>query len=184
MCEISEYPIIRNLKIGLRLDIGKYKESLHNLDITHYSNFSVLRDIYVYIIFWSGNYVNITKIPSIRFLQHSIKHFMSILKIKSSRLKRLFKKKRLLKNISIHNICASGRFKTSRNLKTLRNFLTTEKLNARVKLNQTFFPALFVKFSQGTCIIFQNGKYTVVGCNNHKSVFEIADSICAYMKRL
>lgn len=170
----EELPTIRNLKIGVNISIRKYKEwtlKKSTLNVVNHSNYSVIRDVFVYIIFWSGDYVNVTKIPSSSDIDKSVQHFKKILKIKHCKY-----------TITIHNICASGKFIRPYNLKRLHRFLKQCDLNAKIKLNQSIFPALYVKFKSGTCIIFQNGKYTVVGCDSEKQITRLVSSVCACMK--
>lgn len=170
----GELPRIRNLKVGVNIPICKYRQRAINnskLNIVDHSNYSVIRDVYVYIVFWSGNYVNITKIPSIKVVKKSVEHFQRILNLKRSAF-----------TITIHNICASGKFNKARNLKKLYKFMKNiNNQEVRVKLNQSIFPALYVKFKTGTCIIFQNGKYTIVGCESETNVRTIVHKVCAIM---
>lgn len=169
----SEHPVIRNLKIGVNINLRESKHLLiNNHCIVNYSNYSVLRDIFVYIIFWSGNYVNITKIRKECDIAKAVKHFKTLIKCDSET------------KTTIHNICASGIFKKKHNLKLLHGYMKENENNARVKFNQNVFPALYVKYSNGTCIIFQNGKYTIVGCKSRKQVFDITETICVHMNAL
>lgn len=173
---VEVQPTIRNLKIGVTLPIRELKHTVlanTKLDLVNHSNYSVIRDTFVYIIFWSGNYVNITKIPSLASIIISVKHLQALLNIDNSEYQ-----------ITVHNICASGKFLKQCNLKVLQNLLKVSNIDARVKLNQSVFPALYVKYLTGTCIIFRNGKYTVVGCNTENDITFIVNSICAYMKML
>lgn len=172
MVSSEELPTIRNIKVGVNISVCKYRDwtiKRSSLNVVNHSNYSVLRDVFVYIIFWSGNYVNVTKIPSFKEVSKSVKHFQRILKINKCDYK-----------ITIHNICASGKFKKDYNLKKLHHILK-EHIKGRVKLNQSVFPALYVKYNIGTCIIFQNGKYTIVGCDKRKNIRTIVESICAVM---
>lgn len=178
MCDLSELPKIGNLKLGIRVNVSTIRQALKSphFNVRHYANFSVLRDKYVYIIFWSGNYVNITKIPTVRHVKASIKHFVSLFKGSDIEIRK--------EHIKIHNISASGKFIQKCNLKKLHHHFKNNTDLIRAKINLVFFPALFLKYKSGTCTVFQNGKYTVVGCKSYTSIINIANSVCVYMKTL
>lgn len=178
MCDLRELPKIGNLKLGIRANVSTIHHALKSLDlkVKHFGNFSVLRDVYVYIIFWSGNYINITKVPNVRRVKASIRHLISLFKNVTLDID--------LRSLKVHNICASGQFIRSYSLRKLVDHFRKSDEAIRVKLNPVFFPGLFVKYEGGTCTIFQNGKYTIVGCKNCTRIISIANSVCAYMKKL
>lgn len=177
MCDRSEIPQIGNLKLGVRADVSNIQRALQSpdLNVVRHGNFCVLRNVYVYIIFWSG-YINITKIPNVRHVKASVRHLMT-----------LFKNEKLFidpSSIRIHNISASGQFSEKHNLKILSQHFKKSRKALRVKLNLIFFPGLFIRYKGGTCTIFQNGKYTILGCKNYTRIIKIANSVCVYMKKL
>lgn len=160
MVHVSD-PIIRNIKIAIRFCKKKHhgtelKSRISETSIKHYHNFSILRSTYVYSIFWNCGYVNITKIPSMCEISRATENILSLLRVPTSDL---------LKT-DIHNICASGKFSEKLNLSVIKDKLSKEG-SLQVNRNLSAFPALFVKCSSlGTCVLFQNGKYSLVGVNS------------------
>lgn len=156
----ASIPIVRNIKIAIQFDTKKYSTKIlkNNIDkkgliIKHYHNFSVLRSEFVYSVFWSSGYVNITKIPSLEAIEKSKDQILRIMNICPEDL---------ILNHSVQNICASGSFSQSFNLHEIGKRWDSEQISLRKNLSA--FPAIFAKCNNlGTCVLFQNGKYSLVG---------------------
>ena len=173
MFHVSD-PIIQNVKIGIRFDVARY--DMQNLkkratcqceNISNYHNFSVLRSVFVYSIFWNCGYINITKIPSTQKIEKAISHILLILGINSSHLEEKH----------IHNICASGAFSKNLDLTKIKNQLS-QREDLKVRRNLSTFLALFVKvIGTGTCVLFQNGKYSLVGVKTEQTLAKLIAKI-------
>lgn len=168
-------PIIRNIKIAIQFstencNISDLKHRVDNLTIpaTHYHNFSVVRESFVYSVFWSCGYINITKIRSFADINAAKTTILNILQLTPSDL---------IRDYSLHNICASGSFSNRLDLEKLTS-IWSRKEGFRVRKNLSTFPALFVKCSNlGTCVLFQSGKYSLVGVREEKNLVILLDHI-------
>ena len=160
-------PEIRNVKIAIKVDISKYCPSVlkrrtieTGVNTKHYHNFSIIRTQYVYSVFWKSGYINITKIPDLHGIEKAVSHISSILSIDRDHIQ----------PHTIHNICASGDFSRTFNLSRLKKALSKEK-DINVSRNLSAFPALFLRYPNlGTCVLFQNGKYSLVGVNEDRKL--------------
>lgn len=167
MINVSK-PIINNYKIGFAFDssclqVSVLKSCLERKKITtkHYHNFSIVRHLYVFSIFWESGYVNVTKIRKASDIKKAVSTFFRLCDIQSHSI---------VKHPEIHNICASGSFSQTLNLLTIKEkFL--EKTSFRAWRNLSNFPALFINVTNlGTVVLFQNGKYSLVGVNSETNI--------------
>jgi TATA-box binding protein (TBP) (component of TFIID and TFIIIB) len=53
-----------------------------------------------------------------------------------------------------------------------------------MKYNNEKFPGLFVKFKEGTAILFHSGKVVLVGCKNEENLKCLTTNIYVAMKQL
>lgn len=167
----ASIPVVQNIKIGFRIE---YKNSIDTLkkncekkscSVKHYHNFSVIRDRFVFSIFWKKGYVNVTKLKCFSHIEQTIVCIISLLDLE---------RQDIVDTPIIHNICASGRFSRPLNLTLTKKKL--EEKNIRTIKNLSFFPALFVKIvGLGTVVCFQNGKYSLVGVNTEEKVHKLID---------
>jgi TATA-box binding protein (TBP) (component of TFIID and TFIIIB) len=135
-----------------------------------YSNCVVLRHKFVYIIYWTSNYVNVTKIPSKEDLSKCVSHFEEITKLECE------------KSVRIHNIVAHGNFNARQELEDLSRRLHLVKSSHIILLNRSFFPSLFIKkLDFGTCIIYQTGKFCLIGVKDFEKLDSFFESICVIM---
>ena len=129
-------PIVRNIKVGFRYDnkrksSSEIKEILTLLNSKHLHNFSILRNKYIYSIFWTGGYINITGINTEKEIITARDHIKNLLQIEE-----------ILGPTQIHNICASGKLSSTVNLEKIREHLT-KFTDYKTILNLSYFPALF-----------------------------------------
>lgn len=93
---------VSNIKGAFRItsseNVLNFLKKISTNHIKFYSNCVVLRHKFVYIIYWTSNYVNVTKIPDQKSLLESIHHFEEVTKLEC------------VKKVDIHNIVAHGHF--------------------------------------------------------------------------
>jgi TATA-box binding protein (TBP) (component of TFIID and TFIIIB) len=151
---------ITNIKISLKTSficLNTVIEKIQNIKHKRYNNFVVLRDIYTYVIFKSGNgennHINITKIKTFDDISHAVNHLLNILPITEI--------KRQIDNITVSlNLCKKI------NLKELPCFEDC----ISVSYNSEKFPGVFIKFTCGTIILFHTGKCIFVGIKKEKDI--------------
>ena len=116
----------------------------------NYSNFSVIKDIYVFIVHWDTSYINFTKVKSLDQIPRAISHFSTITQLSC------------YSEYEVHNIIANGSLKLKKNISEIP--LQPEILNNYfIRKNRSFSPALFLKNHNGTFMIFQSGKFSFLG---------------------
>jgi len=146
---------VQNIKIGFRFNPKLSKSELINLlekyDPKIYHNFLVLRLTFVFTIFWTGSYINITKIKSCQDIEKAVYEIINKLNVKPDEVK-------------IHNICLSGSIDKKVSLRELCQKLKT---HYRTSFNTHFFPALFLRrIKEPTIVLFQNGKLSIIGAQS------------------
>lgn len=162
---------IRNIKASVKIkeiSLSQIVDSLKLNDIkfSQFSNFISFQHEFTFIIFKPGsnhlNHINITKIFSLNSVPQAIQH-----------IKKIFKRK--IKNVKIDNIIATVDLHKQISLRDI----CIKNIFEAIKYNNETFPGLFVKFSEGTAIIFHTGKVVVVGCKTIDSVKCITQKIFA-----
>ena len=154
---------IRNVKLSVKiescpLDIVSLLLTKKSLPYKNFGNFISFTKRYSYVLFKTSSngltHVNITKVPC---LGRPIRRCLRI-------LSKVLRKKVI--SFDIDNIIATSDLKKKISLKkiALRNDLNVIYNNER-------FPGLFIKFCEGTSILYHSGKVVLVGC---KTVREIA----------
>ena len=172
--------IVKNYKISAYINCVK-QDLLHKLkkDVTVkcYGNFFVWRKgSFVYIIFPCANYVNITGIRSKRKLHCSFRKFEDKFQLKNS-----------LTFKQIDNITTCSSINNFKNINYFRKKLLDlndkfEKRFYSLKFNSNYFPAIYLKLrDKGTFIIFNSGKFNLVGFN---SIIEIKRQLCKFRQIL
>ena len=146
---------VQNIKVGFRFEPQLTKSEiiakLSQSDPKIYHNFLVLRDNFVFTIFWTGCYINITKISDLDNIKLAASQITKKLEVS-------------YKEIFVHNICLSGSIDKKVPLRQLSFDL---KRHYRTSFNTHFFPALFLrKNEEPTIILFQNGKYSIIGAKS------------------
>jgi len=165
---------IKNVKTSLKikkLSLNTVIEYLktHNIGYIEKSNYIIIKFKYIYILFKPKslliNHVNITKIPDLEYINKSVNvltnEVFANLKIDIIYLK-------------IDNITAVYNLNKSIDLLdiVLKN---CEKL--KIKYNKEKFPGLFIRFDQGTLIIFHSGKIISVGCKSLDNLHVLFDEL-------
>lgn len=164
---------ITNVKVSIKiqeicLDTVSRNLEEKNILFKKYPNYIVIQDIYTFIVFKTSckkknsiSHVNITKIPTLFEVDTAKKH-----------LKDLFDGVVIKEKPVIDNITVSLDIKKD---------LTPEKIQdifdkvCKITFNKETFPGIFLKFTNGTAIIFHTGKCIIIGCKNLVDVNTIAN---------
>ena len=152
---------ISNVKVSIKTSPISLNNVLEiNLPLKSYKNYVVIKSKYTYSIFKTNshleNHINITKIPNLKEVLNSIEH-----------LKKYF-----------DNIIATLNIQKPIDLVSV----CEKKLFESIKYNNEKFPGLFVKFKEGTAILFHSGKIVLVGCKTKKDLKCLTLNICAVIK--
>lgn len=155
---------INNIKVSFKID----SISLDNVQkrlITNKISFKIFHNYYVFKIqsyhcvlfkenpLKKNNHLNVTKILSldeIEYLQMAVEKIL---------------KKKILE-FRVDNIMATMSLGNNLLLKQL----ALNQLRDVAKYNCETFPGLFLKYKQGTLILFHSGKIVIVGCRCEKDI--------------
>lgn len=121
-----------------------------------YNNFVVFKNTYQFIIFKAKkdcNHINVTKISSRENICQAVLLFEELFQCKTF-------------NLAIDNIIAVSQIS---NFLNLSNISKTHQVG-RVKYNCEKFPGLFIRFNEGTTILFHSGKVVIVGCKTEEQI--------------
>lgn len=163
---------IRNIKISVKVKpmvlnnvIKKLKDK--GVHVKTYTNFLTFKsDNFTFVIFKKGKkkytHINITQIPSFCAINKSLKIIINLIQC-------------VIVKYIIDNIIATSDLQKWINLQDVIN----KKVFEKVKYNNEVFPGLFIKFNDGTVILFHSGKIVVVGCKNDHSIKCILEKIHA-----
>lgn len=144
-----------------------------NLNLKWYKNFVVLRAKFVYIIFWSSGYVNVTKIRELSDIRQVFEEFSRLTGIATS------------SKFKIQNIHAFGRLNNIPNLhQCYQKIRDYESGEFTVFFNPSFFHGLKIYNHLGTFLLFQSGNYSFLGCRSMKNLNKLSSAICAVMSKL
>ena len=163
---------ITNVKVSIKTSPILLNNVLKlEVPLKNYKNFIVLKDKYTYSIFKtnanSENHINITKIPNLNKIQDSIDNLKRFLDFS-------------VKNLKVDNIIATLKLGKSIDLVSV----CEKKLFKSMKYNNEKFPGLFVKFEQGTAILFHSGKIVLVGCKSEVDLKCLTQNIYVTMTML
>jgi len=149
---------IANVKVSLKtsplfLDTV-YKSLIKQVIVCkQYNNFLVVKSKFTYIIFKTNknceNHINITKIPSVNNILEAVELIQALTECQVTSQK-------------IDNIIATTKHKAKLCLKDI----IEQKKFKTIKYNNEKFPGLFIKFKEGTAILFHSGKIVIVGCKS------------------
>lgn len=161
---------ITNVKVSLKTTPISLNNVLNlPFQTNNHRNFIVVKAKYTYSIFKTNkmleNHINITKIPKIKKVKKAIKYLKKYLNFE-------------VKNITIDNIIAT--FKIDHKIDLVS--VCEEKLFKTMKYNSEKFPGLYVKFEEGTAILFHSGSIVIVGCKNEKDIECLMLNISAAIK--
>ena len=161
---------ISNVKVSIKTSPISLNNVLEiNLPLKSYKNYVVVKSKYTYSIFKTNshleNHINITKIPNLKEVLNSIEHLKKYLNFS-------------VKQIKVDNIIATLNIQKPIDLVSV----CEKKLFESIKYNNEKFPGLFVKFKEGTAILFHSGKIVLVGCKTKKDLKCLTLNICAVIK--
>lgn len=171
--EMFEYNVA-NVKVSLKTS----KISLDNVYVIanekklyckNYKNFIVLKSVFTYIIFkskeqQSESHINITKIPKVCSISKAIDFIKSLISCS-------------IISYKIDNIIATTNLRRDLNLANISKNCELEN----IKYNNEKFPGLFIKFDEGTVILFHSGKLVIVGCKSEENIRCLIRKICAHI---
>ncbi len=169
---------ISNVKVSLKtseviLDNVWDLARKRNLYCRDHGNYVVFKDIYTYGIFnpnsiTLNNHVNITKIKSVGGVNHAVDYFCS-----------LFNCSKI--SLVIDNISASTCVNKKLNLRdiVLKKKFEKSKNFIGIKYNNQIFPALFIRYTNGTLSVFGSGKINIIGCKKESDVECLIQNIYA-----
>jgi TATA-box binding protein (TBP) (component of TFIID and TFIIIB) len=180
--QLAIQPTVNNIKIRLtvcRFALPRLKENIGRLDAAsganlgrdrkrifkRHHNFIVFRNDFVFIIFFSSGTVNITGIKGFSHITSALQTFCTVFNIK----------RRHLQDLTVDNVSANGQFSQLLDLAQLKQVINEreekgDKLISSVSYNTNYFPAAFCKtFSIGTILVFNSGRFNIVGakCQSH-----------------
>lgn len=170
--------MIKNIKISVEILVKENwrkkilsKEKKLDLNIKLCGNIVILKYMFTYCIIEKRKKSTPTTLERKFVVIHvnitGIKDFskisQSILNLKNSFFRK--KKTKILK-VKIDNITSSFSFPK----RIILPFI--KKRNFNTKYNPERFPGLFLKFEEGTAIIFENGKVNIVGSKSKENVLE------------
>lgn len=149
---------ISNIKLSFKISLSPLdivEETLQKSLITYkkYHNYIVFKVSKFHCVLFKenikndSNHLNVTKI-----------NFFSEISVIRSQIESLFSCS--IKSEHIDNIMATSQYKQVLDL----NFLARNSLCNIAKYNPETFPGLFIKFKEGTMILFHSGKIVIVGC--------------------
>ncbi len=163
---------IRNIKISLKVKPIVLNNAIIQLQkkgiaTKTYSNFLTFKlHLYTYVVFKKGRtkhtHINITQIPSLKLINNAIEIVKQCLECK-------------VLYFTIDNIIATSDLKKPICLIDIINKKSFDK----IKYNNEIFPGLFIKFHNGTVILFHSGKIVIVGCKNKETIQWILETIHA-----
>ena len=146
---------IRNIKLSVKLDkcpldIAIEKLTAKKVSYKNHGNFISFTHIFSFVLFKPSKngqtHVNVTKVP--QFKKHIKKSLLVIEKLMC----------RKVINFTVDNIIATTDLEKKVNLEEI----TKQRKN--IVYNSERFPGLFIKFTQGTSIVYHSGKIVIVGC--------------------
>jgi TATA-box binding protein (TBP) (component of TFIID and TFIIIB) len=164
--------LIRNIKVSVKvkplvLNNAVLRLKHKGIKTNLFSNFITFKaKNFTFVLFKSGqkkeNHINITQIPNFRSINKAIASLVKLLRCRVLRhtVDNIIATSALDRTISLRHIVHSKAFK-------------------KIKYNSEIFPGLFVKFWNGTVIIFHTGKLVIVGCKNKRSIKWILQKITA-----
>lgn len=164
---------ITNFKISFKCPLLPLDNVLqiakeNQIDTKEYNNFIVFTNVYQFIIFKAkndSNHVNVTKLSSRKKISQAVELFEKIFLCKTF-------------SLSIDNIIAVCQISSYLNLSSISK---KNKKNLRIKYNSEKFPGLFIKFKEGTTILFHSGKVVIVGCKTEARIECLLQQLTAHI---
>jgi len=157
--------LVRNIKLSVKvkrcsLDIVVKRLQRKKIAFKNFGNFITFNNDFSYVIFRPSSngltHINITKVPKLGSpINKSLSNLSRLLKraIVSYKVDNIIATSDLRKKISLHEIA--------------------KKKNIDVLYNSERFPGLFLKFNEGTTILYHSGKVVIVGCKTVRRIRRI-----------
>ena len=152
---------------------GLYKSHF----VKKYANFVVVKGAFVYTIFPSCGYVNVTGVENFRQVSASIFNICTLLRLNRSYITSCIK---------VHTITASGTVRDPISQNVLKRFFTCGESRTRYKgwikrihFNPEKFPAFMIFTIHGTVLLYPS-KYVFVGSSSLsqiESLYELIESL-------
>lgn len=142
-------------------------------------NFVVFRNSFVFIIFANNGTVNITGINSFDRICEALQNFHRVFGIGREEIT----------DVIVDNVSANGDFGRIICLRDLKHLINEqeneEQLISAASFNVNYFPAVFCKtFSIGTILVFNSGKFNIVGAKCQSHVTKIYLEMIALIDKL
>jgi TATA-box binding protein (TBP) (component of TFIID and TFIIIB) len=162
---------IRNVKLSVKiqscpLDIVTERLREKVIPYKNFGNYVSFTKKFSFVVFKPSSngltHINITKVPHLgKSVKRSLKVIKKLLKTKivSYKLDNIIATSDLGKKISLSKIAQTNDFK--------------------VLYNNERFPGLFIKFDEGTVILYHSGKVVIVGCKTVRRIEEITEWLSA-----
>lgn len=157
--------LVRNIKLSVKLmqcSLDNVSKRLQRKKISfkNFGNFITFCSEFSYVVFRPSHngltHVNITKVPSLGDpIKECLNNLSRILRrrIVSYKVDNIIATSDLCKRISLHEVA--------------------KKKDIDVLYNSERFPGLFLKFGEGTTILYHSGKVVIVGCKTVKRIRKI-----------
>lgn len=151
---------------------GNSELNLASLDqakqVKRHRNFVVLRLRFVYIIFQSSGYVNVTKIRNVLEIKDCLEEFREVTGISQH------------SKFRIHNIHAFGKLSRTLNLHQSHRQVAhkAQTQDIIVSFNPSLFHGMKIRVKDlGTFVLFQSGNYSLLGSRSLSRLQKLATTI-------
>ena len=133
--------------------------------VKHHANFTVLKSEFTFVVFWTAGFVNVTKVRRLDQLNTSVvREFGNITGIFSAN------------SPIVDSIHAKGSVTLTHPLRTLHE--SAIQLGFNAELRPSYFSGLIVRSAEGTLIVFQSGKYFILGSKTVDNTEKVSDLLC------
>ena len=169
---------ITNIKLTLKTSficLNTVKKFLQKkkINFKEYQNFLVIKNKYTYVYFKTSdgeiNHLNITNVPEFSKIDFASNHILKNI-LKPLKIKEIYRR--------VDNISASLNLNNKINLLDIVSYF---KKICQVSYNTEKFPGAFLKFKQGTIIIFHTGKCIFIGCKFIRNLKCLEKHILTYV---
>ena len=132
------------------------------ISVKEYANFLVIKHIFTYVLFKSSNkeinHCNITNVSKFSDIDYACDHFLKTL-LQELNVTEIFRR--------VDNISATLNLFLKINIHDIIPYF---KSKCNIGYNSEKFPGVFLKFKEGTVIIFHTGKCVFIGCKTKRSL--------------
>ena len=162
---------VKNIKLSIlicrvALDNAIDILSQQNISVKMHPNFITFKGIFTYVLFKSSdqkvNHVNATKISSVDKITSCLEELANLLKteVVTYKVDNIISTTSLSRPINLIDIVKKKKFK-------------------KVTYNSERFPGMFIRFDQGTSIVFHSGNIVIVGCRTLDDIYSIKKCLVA-----